>query len=635
MKKIFKRIFCAVISFALVTIGTVAGIFPATMPAKAETVLSYEQTNVLDDLTNATINGEKFSLQDYNFDARKDTQVISFVEYCYSFYEDRQENYGLYVYVYNPKGLVFETDSSLNQIQFTCGNSTNVNYTKYPLLFLNEGGKGLFFKFKVGLADEEKQNILQTVSGSNRVYRVSGIELLVKGDLNATEYAVATTYHYSGYASGYGSDETVENSLKCCASQEEVLSLDVHPTQHRPEGTNGKNDYTQDSLHSVYFAVPNEVIERYGVMSAVHATWLNAVLMPALVTGNQNAYNAIVERLGENIGKETEAFDYGYLGGYVQGVSGTTGALQSRTQAGFSYNRDFKPNRQVYGYPIETLYMLFNSGDKVDSADTYTVSSEEVIGQMKESKVKYGGVIINGKYSSKIFESYDSKFTEVNIRADENFTLTSEKISTSWWDLLFKTGGKTVSKKFDGIQAIYPVKPSDMEGSAKEVSDRLYISESDYKDFYNFYNKNKDCTTYLFRYQVSDYMAQEATLFSRGSFLWIDTWEKVDTNAYFFQETVNLDFDVIDVSFSSGVTETVIPVVSSPIDVVPDATPPVYTQSDKKPNWWILLALILGLILLWILSPILTPIIKFLGWLVCLPFKGIKKLFRRKDDDEN
>ena len=95
MKKIFKRIFCAVISFALVTIGTVAGIFPATIPVKAETALSYEQTNVLEDLTNATIGGEKFSLQDYNFDARKDTQVISFVEYCYSFYEDRQENYGL------------------------------------------------------------------------------------------------------------------------------------------------------------------------------------------------------------------------------------------------------------------------------------------------------------------------------------------------------------------------------------------------------------------------------------------------------------------------------------------------------------------------------------------------------------
>ena len=628
MKKILKRIFSAVISFALAVLGVAVGVFPTAFPAHAETALSYEQTSVMDDLTNATIDGKKFSVSDYPADKSRQTQVLSFVEYCYSADTAKQGNYGLFVYVYNPKRLAIETGSPLNAIQLSI---SNASYTKYPLTFLNEDQDGLFYKCKVALTDEQKQAILSTLDSENRVYRVSGIELLVQGNLNATEYAVATTYHFSGYGEGYG-----EGALKYSSEQAEVLSLKVHPTQYRPEGTNGKNDYTQDSLHSVYFAVPNEMIKNYGEMTAIHATWLNAVLKPALVTGNQKAYNAIVERLGENIGKETEAFDYGYLGGYVQGVSGTTGAMQSRTQAGFSYNRDFKPNRQVYGYPIETLYMLFNSGDKVDSADTYTVSSEEVLGQMKESKSKFGGVIINGKYSSKIFESYDSKFTEVNIRADENFFLTSETISTSWWDMLFKTSGKVVSTTFDGIQAIYPVQASDMEGNAEEVSDRLYIAESDYDDFYAFYNKNKaDKTTYLFRYQVSDYISQEATLFSRGNFLWLDTWEEVDSNAYFFQETVNLDFDVIDVTFSNGETEMVIPVVSSPIDVIPEPTPPVHTKTDKEPNLWILLAVILGLILLWILSPILTPIIKFLVWLVCLPFKGIKKLFRGKDDDED
>ena len=110
----------------------------------------------------------------------------------------------------------------------------------------------------------------------------------------------------------------------------------------------------------------------------------------------------------------------------------------------------------------------------------------------------------------------------------------------------------------------------------------------------------------------------------------MDTWEEVDTNAYFFQQTVNLDFDIIDVTFSSGATETVIPVVSSPIDIVPDATPPVYTQSDAKPNWWIWIVAILALILLAILSPILSPIIKFLVWLICLPFKALKDWIGRK-----
>ena len=234
---------------------------------------------------------------------------------------------------------------------------------------VKENYEGLFYKFKVWLTEEQKQWMLQIINSSDRVYRVSGIELLTKGDLNATEYTVATTYHYSGYASGYGSNANAENTLKYYSEQAEVLTLDVHATQYRPKGTNGKNDYTQDSLHSVYFAVPNEVLNKYGAMSAVHATWLNAVLKPALVTGNQNAYNAIVGQLGKNIGKETNAFDYGYLGAYKVTLSGTTGLLQSYSHSGFSYNFNHNPTFDEYGYPIETLYMFFNAGNGTDSAD--------------------------------------------------------------------------------------------------------------------------------------------------------------------------------------------------------------------------------------------------------------------------
>ena len=58
MRKIFKRILGAVISFALAVIGTVAGVFPATLSVQADTVtLTYEQTNVMDDLKLSTING--------------------------------------------------------------------------------------------------------------------------------------------------------------------------------------------------------------------------------------------------------------------------------------------------------------------------------------------------------------------------------------------------------------------------------------------------------------------------------------------------------------------------------------------------------------------------------------------------
>ena len=184
---------------------------------------------------------------------------------------------------------------------------------------------------------------------------------------------------------------------------------------------------------------------------------------------------------------------------------------------------------------------------------------------------------------------------------------------------------------FEDIKAIYAVQESDLDGTAEEVSKRLYISEADYKDFYDYYYANKNlCTVYLFRYQTSDYISQEATLYQyypNGSIFTTGRgWQRCDTNAYFFQQTVNLDFDIIDVTFSNGREDTVIPVVSKPIDVVPDATPPIYTQSDKAPAWLLWLRTALGIVLVIVLVIVFWPIIKAV-------FKAIGKLFTREDKE--
>ena len=139
MTRICKKVIYTIISFALSLWVVMAGIFPAVLPvfAKADTTLTFEQTNVMDDLKESTIDGKAFSLTDYSFNTYKETELLSFIEYCYSFYEDKQDNFGLYIYVYNPKGLKFVTNSSLNMIQFAYGLSSSTNYKKYPLEFLN------------------------------------------------------------------------------------------------------------------------------------------------------------------------------------------------------------------------------------------------------------------------------------------------------------------------------------------------------------------------------------------------------------------------------------------------------------------------------------------------------------------
>ena len=82
------------------------------------------------------------------------------------------------------------------------------------------------------------------------------------------------------------------------------------------------------------------------------------------------------------------------------------------------------------------------------------------------------------------------------------------------------------------------------------------------------------------------------------------------------------DFDIIQLTFNRDGAYTVIPVVSSPMDIVNAITPPVQ-MPDEIPWWQILLAVLLIIVLLIILLPVLPYILKFLFWLICLPFRAI------------
>ena len=98
--------------------------------ASTDIQTAYENTDVLEDLEGATIGGKTFDLADYPHNSDGKPQMISFVEFCYSYYADKQSDYGLYVYVYNPQDIAFDMASYINKIQFSCGDS---GYSKYTL----------------------------------------------------------------------------------------------------------------------------------------------------------------------------------------------------------------------------------------------------------------------------------------------------------------------------------------------------------------------------------------------------------------------------------------------------------------------------------------------------------------------
>lgn len=636
MKKILKVHFQRILSLFVLCVLCVAMFMGGQMtalPAFADTELNYDQTNALDDLSGATIGGKPFNLSDYPYNERGKPQIIAFTEYAYSFYSDNQGNYGLYVYVYNPQGLAFDTDSDRNKIELAYAEKDN--WDLYELQFLNystrAGYEGLFYKFKVVLTDEKKSDILSSVNANSRVYEIVGIELSVNDIV--TDYTVAMRYTYSGYSLGYGSALATTDSLSCDTDGfEEYLNLDVHTTYYRPDGTNGENRYTQDSLHSAYFAVPKETVEEYGALSAVHATWLDAVLAPVLVTGNEDAYNAIEKYLGQNVGINNSSLSYAYLGACESNyVSGGAGSAHDIYTSDFGYNMvEGRINESWVGSyydeirapkrRIDTLYWLFSSGFEDDSADSYVLSSEEIQKKLVEFTEIYGGELVNSRYSRVLFDSVADEFTNINIPAEYEYDLRSEVLGSSWWDKLWGITHDE-SDAFDGIRAIEAVSDNDFVKAGGIIDipatcDNLYIAEQDFAEFKSFYDKNKnDCVIYLFRYQVSDYIAQEATLFEGSG----ESWSEVDTNAYFMQETINLDFNIIDVTFTKDNVSTVIPVVANPVDNVPDGTPPVYTTDDVHASWWAYVILVVGeVLILWLLQILFVKLCGLPMWVMII-----------------
>lgn len=604
----------------------------------------FDNTNVLSDLEGATVGGKTFDLADYPHDSDGKPQVISFVEFCYSYYADKQDDYGLYVYVYNPQDIAFDMATKRNKIQLAYGE--NESYSKYVLEFLNystkDGYEGRFYKFKVTLSDSEKSEILNSLDESGRVYKISGIEISVKNIV--TEYTCATTYTYSGYALGYGSELATSDTLTCTVDGlEKYLSLDVHSTYYRPEGTSG-TDNTQDTLHSVYFSVPNEVVNEYDCMSAVHATWLNAYTKPIYVTGNQTVYEAYLPF----VGTELPTYDrygvtyygdsdmrYAFVADFF--TDGITGHLNTH-----SYKGDYFYNWGCFGAAVSAsegiltqLDYLFYADGGDNAADSYVLSGDDILNWMTSYTAEYGGELVNDKYSAALFESVDDEFTDINIKADAKYSLTSEKVSKSWWDKLFNNSGTvTSSTTYDNIEAIHAVTAADVSGTQEEVCQRLYISTADYDDFMAYYNKvttqaNPE-TVYLFRYYQSEYYSAEATEFEMpGRGVLASSYgsaSELDTNAYLCQMAVQLDFDIIDVTFTANGVDTVIPVVSSPQDIVADATPPVETTTDGLKWWQILLGLIMLVIIVILLLKFAPWVIYLIGKIIILPFKGIAAL---------
>lgn len=634
MKNVWKDMTSRIAALAAALLTFITMLWGGNISAPvafAEEAPGYDATNVLDDLESAEIDGKAFDLKDYPFDEKRDTAVLLFAEYCYSFYYDKQGNYGLYLYVYNPQGLVFDTKSGRNTVTLAVGDTSE--YTEYPLEYLNRSERtdyeGLFYKFKVRLTNAERTEILDKLNSTERFYHVSGAELLEAGQINPKDITVNAEYRYSGYAAGYGSlnSSVNNNTLTYTKLEGEVFTVGeegIRQTFYRPEGSNGTNSYTQDTLQSVYFAVPDRYFETYGILSELRAEWLKARTAWGLVTGTQKYYDAFLGAVGYSVDNSSPLYGTSLDGTqlpFLDYALYTTSNIDDRYVFNYGGRVDGATTIPYIAYVFPTEEW------GTDAADDYVVPWTEMREWMEEYHDAYdhsrtyvqespsdpptGWVPMSWRfdppyageylevdgvtygYSKALFESWDSHKTVVDIPREQKFSLTNETISQSWWQKLFGGGTEISSDTFDDIEAIHIVEESDFKASEQLTCDGLYIDRSDYEDFRAFYEeaeKNGERVV-LLRYDVGEYSALEAAEgipYNGGQTTGI---EDGDTNARIFQMDVYIGFDLISLTFDNGEQEFVIPVVSDPIDTGSDSTGAIHTTSDKTlldrlKEWW-------------------------------------------------
>lgn len=609
------------IIFALIFVLSSAFVVPTSAYAyETSTNLqaSYEQQNVMTDLTNSVIVGEKFDVSNYPINMQGVPQLISLVEFCYSARSTSQGDYALYAYVYNPQGLQFDTTTTRNKIQMAFGE--NGSYSKYELQYLNcstaRGYEGIFYKFKVFLTARILKNVLSELSQEKRVYRVSGIELSVENVVH--EYTAATTFTYSGFSKGCGSSSATESTLSCSVDgMDKYIELDIRQTVYRPQG-----DYyegKQSQLNSCYFRVPEKFFTSFGELSKIACEWYEYMTQPVLVTETNYLYQRLYNLHGsdvDNFGSDMyfltwllDNTDESWFGKKANGLGFSSNYHNYKDNYYFVFAEgvtDLSVKDVPSSGTIDNFSAVFYANGSYK--DRY-VSAEELESQLYANSEVLGAPYLTERYSEKLFCDYVNAghtrgYNNKVIKSDDMLDIFWNVTTKNLWQTIF--GGYDVSTIYDSVKAIVTVTANDLKGSDEEISQRLYVSQNDVKSLKAEFEKCNNERLVLFRFASSDYYSipcvesyANASTENVDDVLVKDSlrkWYNGEYSAYVAQETTFLDFDIISLWFKSKDAETEIPVVSSPQDVISSIEPPLeedYHNEGYKDKLKLIIAILL------------------------------------------
>lgn len=624
MKKLFNktsiRFLVAVLVFVTLALLSWEIISTGLIAYAGDNDLKFDYTSIFDDLYGSKDdNGNEFDLSNYPIDKDGELQFFSFVEYGYSYYANYEKNYALYLYLYNPQQLNFQTYLDSNVVRMGVSYATKDDnivvseYEDFNIVCVSRTTgdySNLFYKFKVLDPNKKILSMAQAYEKENgcRRYDIAGVYLKTDKSDVTLDKNIGRTYKCSGYMATYGNDASNPSTFVCNVEKLETLDLKVYQTSYLT-GVSSAGAYHHNNVSSVYFAIPQRVLDKYGSLWEIYAQWYECKTAPILVTSNVDFYykalnNNHYETVDNSEGGTSLLYDKSvdyllWYGRHSDSVAGSSNILH------YDWAYNLRPFSMTSGDMFiqrfansysNVLPFVFYSPSYTESGAFNVINKQTVAGDVKSSQIR--DYIQNYK-SSNYVDWHTSRNlaselfvnTVDSARADKGIKVGLNKVRTnlgdtfdlkswnseygSWWDKLTQYGwsypkNEVLDEQHTNVKPFEEI-TKDALNSVTLASD-LLINENDVDSFKTFCNSSYDndsAVPYLFRFAVSDYMSRPITR-NPGR---LDVDQDV-VDSYIAQETVFFDFNIITMTFKGKEDYYTLAVMHTPVDVIAGVEPP-------------------------------------------------------------
>lgn len=602
----------ALLSFEIVSSGLVA--------YAADNNVKFDNTSIFDDLYGSKDeHGNEFDLGNYPKDKDGELRFYTFVEYGYSYYANLDKNYALYTYLYNPQQLDFSTYLDSNVVRMATafvknseGEYVASGYDDFNIVCVSRTTgdyANLFYKFKILDPDKKLLALAQKYESENgcRRYDIAGVYLKTDKSDVTLDKNIGRSFKCSGYMATYGENANNPSTFMCKVDVLETLDLKVYQTSYLT-GVSSLGAYHHNNVSSVYFAIPQRVLDKYGSLWEIYAQWYECKTAPIFVTSNSNLYNGMKDlthySLSENKNKPRFDDSVPYYFYYGMDSNEGLGQVHSRTTYDWAYNlysyeEDYPSSSThvtvsnsalnlpyVFYFPSYTVNGAFNVINK------QTVAGDVTSSQIRDYIQNYKSSNYVDWHTSRNLASELFVNTVDSARADKGIKVGLNKVRTnlgdtfdlkswnseygSWWDKLTQYGwsypkNEVLDEQHTNVKPFEEVINTTL--NSVTLSSDLLINENDVDSFKTFCNSSyaNDEVPYLFRFAVSDYYSRPLG--------YGDSQNKVyktekESDTYLAQETVFFDFNIITMTFKGKEDYYTLAVMHTPVDVIAGVEPP-------------------------------------------------------------